>query len=235
MTNPSVATGSAIGAGGRIKIIPVIHYADGNQAMRNAERAIEAGCTGVMLIEMRGRNTDLVFAGGAIKRRWPDAHVGINHLSTEVLKAAHTNIGVVDSTWTDEQLTHTSGETELEAARLAAVLKTSCPHTVFCGVAFKYQRHEPEPIVAAARAVALGFVPTTSGPSTGAAADPALIEEIRGWIGPDSPLAIASGITPENVASFAPHVSHILVSTGVSSSFHEFDPARLKALVETAA
>lgn len=49
----------------RSVIIPVIHYADDNQAMRNAERAIEAGCDGVMLIEMRGRNDGLLFAGAA--------------------------------------------------------------------------------------------------------------------------------------------------------------------------
>lgn len=57
----------------------------------------------------------------------------------------------------------------------------------------------------------------------------------RAAIGNDAPLAIASGVTPDNVSAFLPHVSHILVSTGVSASFHEFDPARLRALVVASA
>jgi len=213
-----------------VQIIPVIHYADDNQAMRNAERAIEAGCDGVMLIEMRGRNTDLLFAGSAIKRRWPHAHVGINHLNTETRLAVTSNIGVgVDSTWTDEQLTHTSGSAAWEAARLNCLL-SAAPHTVFCAVAFKYQQYEPDPCGAARRAVALGFIPTTSGPATGCAADPSDLAVIRDAIGPRAPLAIASGITPDNVDAFLPFVSHILVSTGVSSSFHEFDREKLRLL-----
>ena len=215
------------------QIIPVIHYSDDNQAMRNAERAIEAGCAGVMLIEMRGRNDGLIFAASAIKRRWPDKHVGINHLGAEIEVAVHRNLATgVDSTWTDEQLTHTDGQSDLEAQQLVRLLKCARPHAIFCAVAFKYQREEPDPADAAARAIALGFIPTTSGPSTGFAASPRKIMAMRELIGPKAPLAIASGITPDNAPIYAPLVSHMLVSTGVSASFHEFDPARLRALVE---
>lgn len=213
-------------------LLPVIHYADDNQAMRNAELAIEAGCDGVMLIEMSGRNTGLMFAGAAIKRRWPSAHVGINHLSTEPEKAIHNSIGAgVDSTWTDEQLTHSSSAADWEARRVVRLLRSTRPHPLFCAVAFKYQAHEPEPAMAARLAVNLGFIPTTSGHSTGVAADPARVEAMRALLEPGDPLAIASGITPDNAGLFLPFVSHVLVSTGVSASFHEFDPARLRDLV----
>jgi hypothetical protein len=109
-------------------LLPVIHYADDNQAMRNAERAIEAGCEGVMLIEMSGRNAGLVSAGAMIKRRWSSAHVGINHLSTETEKAVCTSLGAgVDSTWTDEQLTHSSGSADWEARRVVRGVQVSGP------------------------------------------------------------------------------------------------------------
>jgi predicted TIM-barrel enzyme len=85
--------------------------------------------------------------------------------------------------------------------------------------------------MAARLAVNLGFIPTTSGHSTGVAADPSHVEAMRKLLEPGDPLAIASGITPENAELFLPFVSHVLVSTGVSSSFHEFDPAKLRALV----
>jgi hypothetical protein len=214
-------------------IIPVIHYADDNQAMRNAERAIEAGCAGVMLIEMRGQNAGLLFIGGAIKRRWPAAHVGINHLGAEFEQAAHQNIGAaLDSTWTDDQLTYSSAPIDPGAIRISRALESAPPHAVFCAVAFKYQADEADPADAAAKAVSLGFIPTTSGPATGVAANPARIERMRELIGPKAPLALASGITPDNAQAFAPLLSHMLVATGVSASFHEFDPARLRALVE---
>jgi hypothetical protein len=213
-----------------VSILPVIHYADDNQAMRNAERAFDAGCDGVMLIEMRGRNTGLLFAGASIKRRWPSLHVGINHLGLDAEWAAQDSIAAgVDSTWTDEQLTR-SPELRGLPARVRSTLETRPGHLLFCGVAFKHQEHEPDPIGAARRAIEWGFIPTTSGPATGVAADPAVVAELRAAIGPSAPLAIASGITPDNAAAFTPSVTHILVSTGVSSSFHEFDPARLQAL-----
>lgn len=214
-------------------VLPVIHYADDNQAMRNAERAIDAGCAGVMLIEMGGRNAGLSFIASAIKRRWPDRHVGVNRLAEGAWSALAANCDAgLDSTWTDDQLTHSGGALTMEASRTARLLESAAPHQMFCAVAFKYQPHEPDPADAAARAVALGFIPTTSGPSTGVAPDLVRFERMRALIGPRSLLAIASGITPENAAVFAPHVSHILVSTGVSASFHEFDPVRLRSLVQ---
>jgi len=217
-------------------ILPVIHYADANQAMRNAERAMEAGCAGVMLIEMQGMNLGLHFAGAAIKRRWPEAHIGINWLGVRPADAVMNSVDTgVDSTWTDEQLTHSEGTGLVDSARVRSVIAVAPPHAVFCAVAFKYQQHEPLPALAASRAVAMGFIPTTSGPATGVETDPHALAALRLAIGPDAPLAIASGITPDNARFYLPSVTHILVSTGVSASFHEFDPARLRALAEAAA
>jgi predicted TIM-barrel enzyme len=233
MSPPMTGASEMVVLAERATILPVIHYADDNQAMRNAERAIEAGCAGVMLIEMQGRNKRLLFAGAAIKRRWPTAHIGINHLGMDAGRAVHNSIAVgVDSTWTDEQLTHSGGALDAEATRLSGLISSAPLHAIFCAVAFKYQRHEPDPALAAIRALHLGFIPTTSGAGTGFAADRFMVEAIREGIGEAAPLALASGVTPDNAASFAPLVSHILVATGVSSSFHEFDPARLRALVQ---
>lgn len=214
-------------------ILPVIHYADDNQAMRNAERALEAGCDGVLLIDMTGRNTGLSFAARAVKRRWPAARAGVNWLGLDPWRALLGNRDAgLDWTWTDEQLTHTGGALALEACRVDRLLRTAQPHALFCAVAFKHQPGEPDAAGAALRALRHGFIPTTSGPATGVAADPSVIAGLREEIGPEAPLAIASGITPENAAAFLPHVTHVLVSTGVSASFYEFDPVRLRALVD---
>ena len=47
----------------------------------------------------------------------------------------------------------------------------------------------------------------------------------------DSPLAIASGITLENVSQYLPIADCFLVATGISESFFELDPVRTRELV----
>lgn len=47
----------------------------------------------------------------------------------------------------------------------------------------------------------------------------------------DLPLAIASGITPDNIKRYLPYADCYLVATGISKSFTELDEARLRALV----
>ena len=48
----------------------------------------------------------------------------------------------------------------------------------------------------------------------------------------DFPLAIASGITPENVADYLDVADCFLVATGISRSFTELDPAKVRSLSE---
>jgi len=215
----------------RTKIIPVIHYADDEQAIRNAERAQATGCDGVLLIEMDGSNTRLVAVTQQIKTQWPDLLVGVNHLGLDPSRSLATNLAAnLDMTWTDTQPTHTEFPDENLKKRISRQLRGRT-HLMFTGVAFKHQRHEPDPVGSARDAVRHGFIPTTSGPATGVAADPSQIARIRKGIGPQAPLGVASGITPDNFSMFAPHLSHALVATGVSSSFHEFDEDLLADLV----
>lgn len=217
-----------------ITIIPVIHYASDDQALRNAERAFDAGCEGVMLIEMGGLDHLMMQAARGIKARWPEKRVGLNFLTaTEAYQMPSSVVAGFDMTWTDQQLTHSGGPLT-KARYLRDSLKDRPDHQVFCAVAFKYQPIEPYPALAAHVAAELGFIPTTSGPATGSPANTAALASIRTFIGPDAPLAIASGVTPENVGTFDPFVSHALVSTGISASFHEFDPVRLRDLMEAA-
>jgi predicted TIM-barrel enzyme len=47
----------------------------------------------------------------------------------------------------------------------------------------------------------------------------------------DLPLAIASGIAPENIRRYLPHADAFLVATGISRSFTELDPEKLETLM----
>jgi predicted TIM-barrel enzyme len=213
------------------KVIPVIHYQSDEQAMRNAERAVDAGCDGVFLIHMDGENELLAPIACSIKSRWTDRIlVGINYLGVDPAKAALANIANgLDMTWTDVQLTHSSAEPWTCAEMIQTALAKTPKHLLFAGVAFKHQRPEPNPELAARMADKFGFVATTSGSATGVAAEVDKIARLRAALG-DAPLAIASGVTPDNVHEYAPHLSHILVATGVSETFHEFDYEKLYRL-----
>tara|TARA_B100000929_G_scaffold37767_1_gene26952 strand:+ start:5379 stop:6053 length:675 start_codon:yes stop_codon:yes gene_type:complete len=215
-------------------VIPVIHYHDDDQAMRNAQIVADAGCKAVMLIEMQGNDPVMVSCAKRVKEANPDLLVGVNCLSASASFALAMSIKQgFDMTWTDKQVTHSSLEDgHIEAEHIGGLLETSPAHLFFAGVAFKHQPYEPRPNIAARRAVEKRMIPTTSGIATGVSADTSFIEALRSSLPENAPLGIASGVTPENVSAYAPHVSHILVSTGISSSFHELDQARLEALMK---
>lgn len=100
----------------------------------------------------------------------------------------------------------------------------------FGGVAFKYQRPVLELEMAAMLAASYMDVITTSGPGTGLAAEVEKIRRMRAAI-EDKPLAIASGITPENVKDYLGIADCFLVATGISRDFVTLDPEKLKHLM----
>ncbi|MYM92469.1 hypothetical protein [Duganella vulcania] len=184
--------------------------------------AFEAGCDGVFLISMDGHDEVLLEQAVEVKARWPRHLVGINFLSRppELAIEACAEAGL-DMTWIDNAQVHSQQDIVL-ARGISAQLQRFVDHQLFGGVAFKYQRHEPNPGLAAMRAQDLGIVSTTTGPGTGQAADVDKIARMYRAIG-GGPLAIASGVTPDNVLDYAPYLTHILVATGVSKNEHEFD------------
>lgn len=214
-------------------VLPVIHYESDKQCMENAELVFSAGCEGVFLIHMNGDNHKLLKVAEDIKIEWPDRLLGINYLGYTAEKALHFNTKLdVDMTWTDEQLTHSLNKPWDEAKRVKKFLAKSPRHLFFIAVAFKYQIKEDHPGYSACMARDMGFIPTTSGTGTGVAADINKIKRMKEDLGSNGSLAIASGITPENVGDFAPYLSHILVSTGISRDFHNFDADKLRSLMD---
>jgi len=75
-------------------------------------------------------------------------------------------------------------------------------------------------------------VVTTSGVATGQAADVDKIATFRAAMG-DTPLALASGITPENAMDYE-DIDCFMVATGINKqgNFYDIDPDRLAALMQ---
>src|SRR4051812_9199505 len=145
----------------------------------------------------------------AIHEAVADAHpgwwVGVNCLGMTPERVFAAVSPKVAGVWADNARIDEGREDQPYAERVSAVRQARAPGCLyFGGVAFKYQR-PVEDLEAACRVAARHMdVVTTSGPGTGHAADLEKIRRMKRTLG-DVPLAIASGITPENVGDYLPH------------------------------
>lgn len=214
-------------------VIPVIHYLTDALALENAALAFDAGAQGVMLISMEGIDDPVIPAAQLVKSRWPDKLVGVNLLTLTASESLALSLRAgLDATWTDRPGV-TSANIGAEAFKVAEMLKANPRHLFFGSVAFKYQAPEPQPDVAAKRANSLGMVACTSGMATGVAPDLEKTALMKRALG-DCPLALASGVTPENITSFLGDVTYFLVATGISIDEHRFDAHLCKLLMARA-
>jgi hypothetical protein len=213
------------------QVWPVIHVLSPALALRAAELAAKCECAGVFLISMDGYDQRLDPIAAEIRTHIPALAIGINYLTLPADRALHRSLEHgYQATWTDDAELHSSGAGAL-TRQCERSLKDHAGHLFFGAVGFKGQRYEPDPAAAARQALAHGMIPTTSGLATGVAPAAEKLTSIRSAIGPEAPLAVASGITPENVHELGRSVSHILVSTGISSDFHSFAKEKLAALM----
>ena len=212
-------------------VLPVIHVESLNQSLRNAAIARTAGCDGVFLIDHFISRRELLQIARSVRAEFPDWWIGVNCLGVEpeaVVAEVEPDIsGIwVDNAKIDE---HSTMQPAVELF-LQAREKRKWNGLYFGGVAFKYQRPVADLETAARLAAQFIDVVTTSGPGTGKSASLEKIATMKRGLG-DAPLAIASGITPENVSDYLDLATCFLVATGISSSFSELDPIRVKALM----
>lgn len=214
-------------------ILPVVHVESEEQARRNSELAADAGCDGVFLINHFSDHEHLLSIHAAVARSMPGYWVGVNCLGLHPGRVFEVVTPAVGGVWADNAEIDERTQEQPAAEKIAAARQASgWDGLYFGGVAFKYQRSVEE-LERAASLVASGYmdVVTTSGPGTGLAAERDKITRLRSRLGA-RPLAIASGITPENVADYLDVADCFLVATGISRSFTELDPARTAELVK---
>lgn len=211
------------------KIFPVIHYLDRDTTFSEVGKAVLCGSDGVFLISHHGNDQELMDVGVAIRKKHPGFTVGINLLSTSIVDAvAQAKSLEYPMLWGDDVGVDSTGLNEV-GLRVAA---SSSGLMVFASVAFKYRPFEPNPEDAARSALEAGFIPTTSGSGTGSAPDLAKIMAMSQAT--NGVLAVASGMTPWNVAQYAPYLSHILVATGIAIDEHRMDADKLQLLIANA-
>lgn len=211
-----------------MQIYPVIHYKDDETTINEATIAYNAGANGVFLISHLGSNERLIPLAVEIKKLL-GFKVGLNFLGDDAIYTAHiVKKNGLDMIWNDYCGVSSAG-LSFEGYELQAWAAANQHIDVFASVAFKYQADEPNPSLAAQLAKAAGFIPTTSGAGTGQA--PTLDKISTMFTSTNGLLAIASGMTPENIEEFKPYLSHVLVSTGISKDEYHFDEDKLKEFI----
>lgn len=220
-----------------LAVFAVVHVTDERQALEQSGIAFDAGTDGVFLINHAVGIDELLDVYGAVRQAvGPTAWIGVNALGGEPVAVVHDAVSrgfpsMFDGLWTDNA---GIDEASVEQPTTYAELRSCWGGAYFGGVAFKYQRPVDD-LGAAARASA-GHVDvlTTSGSGTGSAPTAEKIEALVD-AAPGLPVAIASGITPENVGTIAGRAHAVLVATGISRDFEHLDIDRVRALVDAAA
>ena len=216
----------------RHAVLPIVHVESRPQTMRNLHLAKEAGVDGVFLLSHGQIGDDELLAiHHELAREVPGLWLGVNCLGLGLEDVFSRAGSSVDGVWVDDALIDEFDEEQHTARRVLEAQETAGWRGLyFGGVAFKYQRPVQDVARAARLAAKYMDVVTTSGPGTGQAAAPEKVRRMKQAIG-DHPLALASGVTPENVTEYLPWVDAVLVATGISYNFEDLDPARVRDLV----
>jgi len=228
------------GFGKRRVFLPVIHIQGGRAgALASIAVAFEGGADGVFLIN-QGMGTAEMMTELLPRARaqHPGFWIGVNVLGLEPAEIlARYRPDWISGIWSDDAGVDAMNAQRVEHAAAqytAAVAKAKWPGLYFGGTAFKTQRPIPADKLADVARAAAAFmdVVTTSGLGTGRAADLEKVKTMRAAI-PGKPMALASGITPENVAQYLPYVEAYLVATGIEKTFGVLDPQKVRALADT--
>jgi len=227
-----------------IVVLPVIHVLQNEQAEHNVRLAIQEGCPGVFLINHDFPYSEFLPIIRHVRQTFPDYWIGVNFLAVTGLEAfpVLAQLGEegcrVDAYWADDARIDEKHDAanQVEADDIDRV-RQSCgwDGLYFGGTAFKKQREVSEADYATSASIACNYmeVVTTSGIATGHSADLSKVSTFRDACG-DKPLALASGITPENVTEYLPFVDAVLVATGINvkNDFYNIDPAQLDSLMQ---
>ncbi|MBY0230587.1 MAG: hypothetical protein K2W96_14980, partial [Gemmataceae bacterium] len=171
-------------------VLPIIHVAGRDQALRNTDTARAGGADGAFLISHGSVSDDaLLDICRAVREAQPGFWLGVNCLSLRPEELFARLPAGLRGVWSDQAGIDETTDAQPAAARITDA-RASWDGLYFGGVAFKYQRPVRDPAAAALRAAPWMDVVTTSGPGTGQAAPPAKVRSMKQALG-DHPLALA--------------------------------------------
>ncbi len=221
------------------KLLIVVHAVNKRQVLENVAIAVQEGAHGVFLINHEISAKALVDVYAKVDQTMGAQYfIGLNFLGIHPLQAIDLLSEAWNSSgiWFDDMECVEGGSERIDnidtPMKIRGTLKAlGYRGLTFAPVDFKYQRAAKNLSRVTETMSHFGDVVTTSGPRTGSPPTLEKIVTMREAV-PDVPIAIASGITPENVDPFLDHVDFFLVATGVSHSHTELDPQRVRLMAD---
>jgi hypothetical protein len=217
--------------------LPVVHATTFPQVMANAEKALQAGADGVFVIthvsHMDACDFSALLLDVTAALAYQDFWVGANFLMLPPCEVFQVCPPGVKGIWADCAGINSQHPVQMEAQRILNSRAVGrFDGLYFGGVEFKYQRSAgPDVVTIASIATKYVDVITTSGPGTGEAASAAKVRAMRRGAG-GHPIALASGVTIDNVGDYLPYVDCFLVNTGISESWTELDQQKTTDLAQ---
>ena len=200
--------------------------------MEQGALALDCDAHGVFFISHQGDDEGVLSVAKEFKRQNSNSFVGINLLSTSSMNALKRSLDIgMDGLWLDDVGITSVGRTP-EGEAFAQALANCKDFKAFGGVAFKYQAFEPDPALAAKNMIEAGLIPTTSGSKTGEPPSVGKIEKMS-WAAKGQ-LAIASGMSSQNIQDYVEYITHVFIASSVSLDQHHFDELALSRFVGTA-
>ncbi|MCK9446457.1 hypothetical protein M0Q50_06160 [bacterium] len=189
----------------KTEIIPVIHMLNQNQVLTNVKTCIECGIKKIFLINHQVSEEELIDCANRVKQEYTNLWIGINILGISTESAINKNLPF-DGLWCDATI---SSEDSKKYRNFKGMF--------FGGLSFKYQPQPKDLKIACDDATLSTDVATTSGVGTGKAANVDKIKTIREYLG-NHPMAIASGVSSENIHNYKDIVDYLLVASSITSS-----------------
>lgn len=225
-----------------MRVYPVVHINDRERAVEQAELALELGADGVYLIDHKPVDDQLLFdVFSDLDAAKPSSYIGVNLLGLTPLNAMTTVEHAVQSgnlsrtpngLWADDATRESLPGEAMSYKNSHDVLRNM---RYLGGVAFKYTpTFTDDPLLAGEQVALLRDrvdVVTASGQGTGIPPSRAKMAAMKTAAG--GTLAVASGISHENVGDYVGLVDEALVASSVETRPYSgiFDRPKLEAFI----
>jgi predicted TIM-barrel enzyme len=207
---------------GRSRVfLPVNHPVTKETAIQSIDTAVRSGADGIFLINQGMSSAQVLNFIPQVHQRHAGLWIGVNLLSTKPEEVISLIASLpVGGIWSDNADIDEQSDAQPAGERFRqARSRIGWKGLYFGGVAFKYQREVPASLLpdAARKASPWMDIITSSGPGTGYAVTVEKARALRS--GADNhPLALASGVSPENVTGFLPYVDAYLVASEIETA-----------------
>jgi hypothetical protein len=200
--------------------LPVIHPVSEDIALNSIQTAVEAEADGIWLINQGMRTPEVLAFIPVVNRLFPKLWIGVNLLGTPPDKMIGCIKDLpVGGIWSDNAGINEYNDEQPDGIEFRdARDQWGWKGLYFGGVAFKYQGEVQNHMlpVAAQKAAPWMDVITSSGRGTGYAAPIEKVKALREGAG-DHPMALSSGVSPENIHGFLPYVDAYLVASEIET------------------